>query len=141
MRPDLTARIGPDWRDKLRVWRAQPVPLIVISDRWGGFFGPLRNLVGVEKLCMLFYDDPAFVEEMMEAMPLHHCDPGPNLTAPHALLCGRHGLQPRPIDLRHGSHHAAPLPPRRLRPLRVKYIGLDSDGQVDLLIPVRLDAA
>ena len=39
----------------------------VIADRWGGFFGPLRNLVGVEKLCMLFYDDPSFVEEMMDA--------------------------------------------------------------------------
>ena len=37
------------------------------ADRWGGFFGSLRNLVGVEKLCMLFYDDPALVEEMMEA--------------------------------------------------------------------------
>jgi len=39
----------------------------VISDRWGGFFGPLRNLVGVERLCTLFYDDPALAAEMMEA--------------------------------------------------------------------------
>jgi len=54
-------------REKLLAWRAQPTPLIVISDRWGGFFGPLRNLVGVETLCTLFYDDPAFVEEMMDA--------------------------------------------------------------------------
>jgi hypothetical protein len=27
----------------------------------------IRNLVGVESLCTLFYDDPAFVEEMLEA--------------------------------------------------------------------------
>ena len=47
--------------------RAQPVPFIIISDRWGGFFGPLRNLLGVVNLCMMFHDDPAFIEEMMEA--------------------------------------------------------------------------
>ena len=41
--------------------------LLIVSDRWGGFFGPLRNLTGVQKLCTLFYDDPAFVEEMMDA--------------------------------------------------------------------------
>jgi uroporphyrinogen decarboxylase len=41
--------------------------LIVVADRWGGFFGPLRNLLGVENLCMAFYDDPALIEEMMDA--------------------------------------------------------------------------
>jgi hypothetical protein len=40
---------------------------VVISDRWGGFLCPIRNLTGVEKLCTLFYDDPAFLGEMMEA--------------------------------------------------------------------------
>ncbi|MCL4401905.1 MAG: hypothetical protein M1436_04460 [Acidobacteria bacterium] len=67
MQPDLTARIGPDWREQLRKHKNRDYVLVVLADRWGGFFGSLRNLVGVERLCTLFYDDPAFVEEMMEA--------------------------------------------------------------------------
>ena len=68
MRPDLAARIGADYAQRLAAYRERDFPLIIISDRWGGFFGPIRNLTGVERLCMLFYDDPAFVEEMMEGI-------------------------------------------------------------------------
>lgn len=67
MQPDLAARIGPDWRQRLRAHRDRDYVLVVLADRWGGFFGSLRNLVGLERLCTLFYDEPAFVEEMMEA--------------------------------------------------------------------------
>ena len=58
MRPDLAARIGPDWRERLRSHRGRDYLLVVLADRWGGFFGALRNLVGLEKLCLLFHDDP-----------------------------------------------------------------------------------
>ena len=67
MQPDLRLRIGPDWQADLHRWKMLPQPFGVISDRWGGFFGPLRNLLGVQKLCTLFYDDPSFLEEMMDA--------------------------------------------------------------------------
>lgn len=67
MRPNLAERIGPGWREQLRRHRHRDYLLVVLADRWGGFFGPLRNLVGVERLCTLFYDDPAWVQEMMEA--------------------------------------------------------------------------
>ena len=67
MQPDPAARIGPDWKEQLAALRGRDYPLIVFPDRWGGFFGPLRNLLGVERLCMTFYDDPAFIEEMMDA--------------------------------------------------------------------------
>ena len=67
MQPDLSARIGPDWQQQLAAYRSRDCPLIVFPDRYGGFFGPLRNLLGVENLCMMFHDDPAFVEEMMDA--------------------------------------------------------------------------
>jgi len=68
LQPDLAARIGADWQAQLAQINRREEPFIVISDRWGGFFGPLRNLTGVERLCMLFHDDPAFVEEMMDAI-------------------------------------------------------------------------
>jgi len=67
MQPDLAARMGPNWREQLRRYRDRDYLLVVLADRWGGLFGAPRNLVGVERLCTLFYDEPAFVEEMMEA--------------------------------------------------------------------------
>lgn len=148
MQPDLSSRIGPDWREKLKAWRAEPIPVIVISDRWGGFFGPLRNLVGVEKLCMLYYDDPAFIEEMVEAnadfiiammgqildvIKVDAFGMWEDMAYKHAPLIApalvRKYMLPqyrRVVDFLH----------RR----GVKYVGLDSDGQIDSLIPVWLDA-
>jgi len=148
MRPDLAVRIGPDWKERLAAYRDREFPLIIIADRWGGFFGPLRNLLGVERLCMLFYDDPAFVEEMMDAdadfivemmsQILDHTDIdafgfwedmayktgpllGPALARKFMLPRYR-----RVVDF--------------LRSRGVELISLDSDGEVSELIPVWLDA-
>ena len=68
MNPDMVARLGADWIAKLEGLRNRDYPIALIADRWGGFFGSLRNLMGVENLCMTFYDDPAFVEEMMDCV-------------------------------------------------------------------------
>jgi len=148
MQPDLAARIGPDWQQQLESLRDRDYPLVIISDRWGGFFGPLRNLVGVERLCMLFYDEPAFVEEMMDAdadfiiavmdQILDHTDVdlfgfwedmafktgpllGPELARKYMLP-----RYQRVIEF--------------LRSRGVEHIALDSDGDITKLIPVWLDA-
>ena len=148
MQPDLSARIGPDWQAKLAGYRTRDVPLIIIADRWGGFFGPLRNLLGVENLCMLFYDDPAFIEEMVEAEVdfmirmmdaiLDHTDIdvfgfwedmayksgpliGPELVRRYMLPGYR-----RVVEF--------------LRGRGVEFITLDSDGDITKLIPIWLDA-
>ena len=148
MVPDAAARIGPDWKAQLQSWREQPVPLIVVADRWGGFFGPLRNLTGVEHLCMLFYDDPAFVEEMMDA------------DADFIIAMMDQILDVSDIDAfifwedmayNHGPLISPDLARQYMLPRYrrvvdflyvrgVKWIGLDSDGQIDSLIPVWLDA-
>jgi len=115
LQPDMAARLGADWVRMLEGLRRREVPLVVISDRWGGFFGPLRNLVGVERLCTLFYDEPAFVEEMMDATAdfiiammgriLDHTDVGLRLLGGHGL---QDGAADRPAD--GPSPHAAALP-------------------------------
>ena len=148
MQPDLTQRIGPDWRERLERMAARPVPFIVISDRWGGFFGPLRNLVGVERLCLLFYDDPAFAEEMMDR------------TAAFIIEMLRQILSVVQIDAfgmweDMAYKHAPLISPEMLRKHMlpryrkvadfarrqgVKYVGLDSDGQIDGLIGPWMDA-
>ena len=148
MQPDLTQRIGSDWRGKLRSIRAASQPFIIVSDRWGGFFGPLRNLVGVETLCTLYYDDPAFLEEMVEA------------DADFIIAMMTQILEVVSIDAfafwEDMAYHTAPLispemarkymlPGYRkvvdlLERCSVPFIGLDSDGYADPLIPVWLDA-
>jgi len=148
MQPDLSKRIGPDWRDQLKAWRAEPYPLIIFSDRWGGFFGPLRNLVGVKRLCQLFYDDPAFVEEMMDA------------DADFMIAMMEQILEVVVPDVfafwEDMAYNKAPLiSPRMVRKYMlpryrrvvdvlhsagVEWIGLDSDGYSEPLIPIWLEA-
>ena len=148
MQPNLDKRIDPDWKRKLVEWRAQPIPFIVISDRWGGFFGPLRNMLGVERLCMTFYDDPAFIEEMMDAnadLIIAIMDQVLDVISIDAFafwedMAFNHGPLLSPELARKYM-----LPRYRrvadfLRGRGVPYIGLDSDGQIHPLIPVWLDA-
>jgi uroporphyrinogen decarboxylase len=148
MQPDLARRIGPNWQEELRKMRARPVPFIIISDRWGGFFGPLRNLLGVENLCMMFHDDPAFVEEMMEAnadfiiaimsqvldvIDIDAFSFWEDMAYNHAPL-----ISPDMV-----RRHMLPRYRRVTEYLRgrgVPHVGLDSDGQIHPLIPVWMDA-
>ena len=148
MQPDLARRLGNDYVSRLRAYRNRDFPLIIIADRWGGFFGPLRNLVGVERLCTLFYDDSVFVEEMMDAM------------ADFIIAMMRQILEHTDVDMfgfwEDMAYKTAPLigpemvrkfmlPRYRrvveyLRSRGVQWISLDSDGQIMSLIPVWLDA-
>ena len=148
MNTGLAERIGTDYVQKLKSYRDRDYPLIVVADRWGGFFGPLRNLMGVENLCMAFYYDEALVEEMMDANAdfiieimdkvLDHTDidvfafwedmaykTGP-LISPEMV---RRFMLPRyrkVVDFLHSRG--------------VEFIALDSDGDMSSLIPVWMDS-
>jgi uroporphyrinogen decarboxylase len=148
MQPDPAARLGPDWRQQLARHRDREHLFVVLADRWGGFFGSLRNMVGVERLCMLFYDDPALVQEMMEA------------DADFLIAMLDQMLEETTIDVfgfwEDMGYKSGPLiSPAHARKFMlpcyrkvvdfarkrgVRYFCLDSDGMVDLLIPVWLDA-
>lgn len=148
MQPDLAKRIGPDWRAELLAARAQPHPLIIISDRWGGFFGPLRNMLGVQPLCTMFYDDPAFVEEMMEAnadLLIAVMDQVLDVISIDAFVMWEDMAYKSAPLISPALARRYMLPRYRrvvdfLRGRGVEWIGLDSDGQIDPLIPVWLDA-
>jgi uroporphyrinogen decarboxylase len=148
MRPNIDERIGQDWRRELGRHRGRNYLLVVLADRWGGFFGPLRNLVGVETLCTLFYDDPAFIEDMMDA-------DADFLIAMLGLI-----LEATDIDVfgfwEDMAYKAGPLIspamvrkymlPRYRRVVDfgrrhgVHFFCLDTDGHMNSLIPVFMDA-
>lgn len=148
MNPDLTKRIGADYVGRLAEYKKRDYPLMVVADRWGGFFGPQRNLMGVENLCMAFCDDPAFVEEMLDA------------NADFIIEVMGEVLNHTDIDVfgfwEDMAYKTAPLispamvrkfmlPRYRrvvdyVRSRGVEFVCLDSDGEVSSLIPVWLDA-
>jgi uroporphyrinogen decarboxylase len=118
------------------------------ADRWGGFFGALRNMMGVENLCLAFYDQPALVERMME----QRADAIIEITAAvlevtdfdvfwfwedmaynHGPLIGPELF--RRFALKHYRRVCDWLHSRGIR-----HIGLDSDGDIRTLIPIWLDA-
>ena len=118
------------------------------ADRWGGFFGSLRNMLGMESLCMAFYDQPRLIERMMEERAdriieitgevLKHTRfdvfwfwedmayKGGPLVGPELFRKFAFPHYRRVCDW---LHHQG-----------IEHIGLDSDGNITSLIPLWLDA-
>lgn len=148
LQPQLKQRLGPTWKNLCAGWAVRQQPLMMFADRWGGFFGPLRNLMGVEKLCTAFYDDPSLIEAMMDHI------------ADLIITVMGHVLDTTSIDMfafwedmaYRGGSLLSPTLARRfmlprykrvvefLKSRGVEHIGLDSDGDVLQLIPIWLEA-
>ncbi|MBI2938930.1 MAG: hypothetical protein HYY04_00695 [Chloroflexi bacterium] len=148
MDPDSPARFPPGWRELCARWRTRQHPLHLMGDRVGGFFGPLRGMMGLEALSVTFFDDPVLIEEMMDAKT--------------ALMMGliEKALADTTIDYfafwEDMAYTGGPLlspamfkrymvPRYRkvtdlLRSKGVDTIFVDSDGNVDKLIPLWIEA-
>ncbi|MCL4215793.1 MAG: hypothetical protein KJ052_02125 [Candidatus Hydrogenedentes bacterium] len=148
LQPHPAARFGPNWVADLKTLRDKDAPLWIIADRWGGFFGPLRNLLGVEELCVRFYTDPAMIEEMMDTIAdfmialvgqvLDHIEI--DVFGFWEDMAYRNGPLISPQLVRKYM-----LPRYRrvvdyVRSRGVEWICLDSDGRIDELVPIWLDA-
>ncbi|MCL2665907.1 MAG: hypothetical protein FWE82_09855, partial [Defluviitaleaceae bacterium] len=59
-------RFPSDWPLKCEKWVEREIPVSLNTGRDGGFFGPLRNLMGLENLSYAYYDDPVLVQMMTE---------------------------------------------------------------------------
>ena len=64
---NFESRFPANWESKCKLWEHRRIPLRMWADREGGFFGPLRNLFGLERLSLLLYDDMPFIEEVLDA--------------------------------------------------------------------------
>lgn len=146
--PDDPRRLPPDWSERLARWRERPpeVPLVASI---GSLWGKLRNWMGVEQVSLLLYDDPPLFEEMVEAMTelslgvvRLHRDAGVRLDAVYLWedLCYNHGPLVGPGHLR----DLLLLRYRRItdacRAAGVEVICVDTDGAIDEVVPVFLDA-
>ncbi len=61
--PNTPERWPSDWDAYVQKMNGKSEPL---SLRVGGFYGFLRDWVGSERILYMFYDDPGFIEDMME---------------------------------------------------------------------------
>jgi len=113
----------------------------------GGLYGPLRDLTGTEQLSMLFYDDSALVHEMMEYFMerflKNHAHALKELDINYACIgediAFKNGPLISPAMFR---EFMAPLYKQitaRLRSHGIKYIFVDSDGDINSLIPLWLE--
>lgn len=63
LNPESPARYPQYWDDLKRCWKDRDYPLVIDV---GSFYGWIRNWVGMENLAYMFYDEPNLVHEMME---------------------------------------------------------------------------
>ena len=143
--PDSPGRYPADWSTYVEQVNALDCP---VGLEVGGFFGFMNMWVGTESLMYMFYDDPVLIEEMMETMLHLETEIVKRVTKDISIdfafywedMAYNSGPMISPAMMR---KHMLP----RYRQLNqvIRDAGcdifyLDSDGNVDLLIPIWLEA-
>ena len=67
LKPHLKDRIPPQWKELVREYRERDFPL-TLGGYPIGFYGTLRFLMGEERLLFNFYDDPKLVRDFMNTL-------------------------------------------------------------------------
>jgi len=123
-------------------------PRLCWADRWGGFFGSLRNMLGLENLCCAFYDNPAMIERMMEERAesvIRITEEVLKYTEVDVFwywedMAYNHGALISPVMFRRFASKHYRRVNDWLNSKGIRYIGLDSDGDISQLIPVWMDS-
>jgi len=123
-------------------------PRLCWADRWGGFFGPLRNFFGVQGLCIAFYEQPDLVKQMMEDRAraiIEITEETLKYTQFETFwywedMAYKSGPLVDPAMFREFALPYYKKVNEWLRSKGIKHIGLDSDGNVWKLIPIWIDA-
>ena len=146
--PTNPARYPDDWDERVAFWKdpRRNVPLVLPG---GSLYGKIRNWVGMEKLALILYDDPAWFEEMVETVADCIIGSLTRILATGAQFeaCGMWedmAYNAGPLISPH--HFAQYLVPhyRRITDLLrrhdVDVVWVDCDGKIDRLIPLWLEA-
>ena len=147
--PADAARFPEDWEDRVTNWAARDNPLRLgeYPAPWS-LFGAIRELMGFTRLLYMFYDDPALVDEMMEFFTeycLAFCKRIlPKVAVDHVWLW--EDMAYKTASMISPEHFRRFMLPRYrrltdyMRSQGVDVIMVDSDGNVDELIPLWIEA-
>lgn len=145
--PKSNARYPMAWDLRVQELSERSYPVYFGGARTIGFFGPIREWVGAEALLVGFYDDPAWIHEMMDT----YADYIIELTTPmlkHVIPDSVHFFED--MAYRGGSLISPAFfrqfmmePYRRVldhfRSFDVPFFVVDSDGKVEELIPLFIE--
>lgn len=145
--PSIRSRFPAAWNIRVRELKRREYPVFFGSARTIGFFGPIREWVGPEALLMGFYDDPDWIHEMMD----YYADFIIELTTPmlkdvvpdaiHFFedMAYRGGSLISPDFFRRFMMEPYTRVLDHFRSFKVPFFIVDSDGNVDELIPLFID--
>jgi len=142
------ANIKAGGEQSLETGDGEEHPRLCWADRWGGFFGSLRNMLGLENLCRAFYDEPAMIERMMEERAdsiIRITGEVLKYTAIDAFwywedMAYNHGPLISPAMFRKFASKHYRRVNDWLNGKGIEHIGLDSDGNITGLIPAWVDS-
>ena len=142
--PNTPERWPPDWNAYVQKMNGKSEPL---SLEVGGFYGFLREWVGIERLLYMFYDDPALIEDMMEQILYLETEvikrTLKNIKVQQATffedMCYKAGPLISPAMVRKFMLPRYKKITDLLHSYGVDVIYLDSDGNVERLIPLWLE--
>jgi len=146
--PKSITRYPQWWDENVLAWKTIDCPLVLLTNGSFGLYSQLRSWYGTENISYLFYDDPAFVEEMLD------------FATDFLLETVEKALNEVSFDYFNffedfagkGGPLISPqlfkklLLPRyrriidRLRKAGIRYFWLDSDGDPEALIPLMMEA-
>jgi uroporphyrinogen decarboxylase len=118
------------------------------ADRWGGYFGSIRNMMGVENLCRAFYDQPKLLERIMEERTeamITITEKVLEVTSFDVFwfwedMAYKTGPLVGPAMYRKFAFHHYRRVVDWMHSHGIRHVGLDSDGHIDLLLPIWVEA-
>ena len=145
LEPTLPERYPQDWNERKSCWKNRDYPLGISG---GSFYGWIRDWVGMENLSLMFYDNPHLVHEMMEYLEFFILD-----------TIGK-AVKEIEFDFAHFwedmAYNSGPLISPKifrefmmphykkvtefLRGYGINIITVDSDGNIEELIPLWLES-
>ena len=145
--PNTPARWPSDWKAYVQEMNklGEDIP---ISLEVGGFYGYLREWVGTERILYMFYDDPVLIEDMMEQMLYLETEVIKRVVKDIRVdmvtfwedMCYKSGSLISPAMVRKFMMPRYKKITDLLRSNGVDIIFLDSDGNVEQLIPLWLES-
>jgi uroporphyrinogen decarboxylase len=146
--PSTTGRFPADWPDRSSRWRQQNPVLLFQGPRSPSLFGFVRELLGPERALCAFHDDPGLVHDMMETSTELVLSLLPKAVeqAPISTLyfwedmCYRNGSLISPRMFREFMVPRYRRMTDLARRLGIDAVFVDSDGNVEELIPLWLEA-
>jgi len=145
--PNTPERWPSDWKAYVqgmnRVGEDVPISLEV-----GGFYGYLREWIGSERILYMFYDDPVLIEDMMEQMLYLEIEVIKRVVKDIRVdmatfwedMCYKAGPLISPAMVRRFMMPRYKKITDLLRSNGVDVIYLDSDGNIEQLVPLWLES-